>query len=55
MWYAIAGIITWAIGFYRESRKKTMGEADPLLVLGVIFAWPLFIVLLLINKLKKYN
>lgn len=54
MWYVIAGIITWAIGLYRELRQKTMGKADPLLVLAIIFAWPMFVIFLLIKLIKKY-
>ena len=52
MWYVIAGLITWVIGLYRELNKKTVGEADPMLVLAIIFAWPLFIGLLLYGKVK---
>lgn len=52
MWYVIAGLITWVIGLYRELNKKTVGEADPMLVLAIIFVWPLFIGLLLYGKVK---
>lgn len=52
MWYVIAGLITWVIGLYRELTKKTVGEADPMLVLVIIFAWPLFIGFLLYSKVK---
>lgn len=52
MWYVIAGLITWAIGLYRELTNRTVGEADPLLVLSFIFGWPLYIGFYLYGKVK---
>ena len=54
MWYVIAGLITWVIGLYREMNKKSVGDADPMLVLAIIFAWPLFIGFLIYGKVKLW-
>lgn len=53
MWYFICGIIVWAMGIYREINSKSVGPADPIVVLAVILFWWIFLLGLLYSWLKK--
>ena len=53
MWYMICGIIVWAMGLYREMNKKSVGDADPIVVLAVILFWWVFLIGLLYSWFKK--
>lgn len=54
MWYVIGGIITWSMGLYRELTKKSVGDADPILVLAIILFWFIFLAILIMTKFRAF-
>lgn len=54
MWYMIGGIVTWFMGLYREFTKKSVGPADPVLVLALLLFWWIFLFILIFTKLRQY-